>query len=171
MHCAAHRAELGASPIGKHLVVSQCISLLKAAYTFFKASSVRRDLLTQCQTAVGLESCAGQMPQSDVETRWASHTKPAERLVKLMPALLRYVHLHTDYSPESSISLHAMVTDLTRMLALAALQPMLRSVQLLSKTLQQDDIYVEVRDHTVIVIFHSLVTKHPVKQQNPFDGE
>jgi hypothetical protein len=144
MHCMAHRADLAASTIGENILMQQVVSLLSVTYTFFKVSTVRKQLLKDCQRRVLPSSKVGIYPKRNVVTWWISHTYPAQVLWDMLPALLLYVSKHYEPRCTATIQLHAEMIDMTRLLALAAFRPMLHQLKTLILVLQKTDAYVEV---------------------------
>jgi hypothetical protein len=80
----------------------------------------------------------------DVETRWISHEGPARRVLEQLPALLKHVKAYRSESPAcvKGIEMYARMTDLERILSLAALLPMLAELKVLINVMQSRDAYV-----------------------------
>ena len=141
MHCMAHRCNLAANTLEAHDVVSMVVNMSKSVYNFYKKSTVRSAELAVCQRALRLPV---HMMLADVETRWISHEAPVRRLLSQLPAVLKHVVEHLSRMPRCSkgIEMHARMTDLERVIALAALLPMLSELKSLIKIMQSRDAYV-----------------------------
>lgn len=134
MHCICHRVNLCGGVLDGHALMAVICNLGSACYSYFCRSPLRASRLEAAQAELGLP--VHQMMR-DVETRWVSHFPPAQRVSEQMPALIlhavREVAEQSGAAQAAALEHQARLTDLERMLGLAAVLPMLRGLNTLIK--------------------------------------
>lgn len=141
MHCFSHRANLAAHTLDAHAIMQLAVATCKSTYNFYSKSVARLQGLVACQEELGVST---HKLLRDVETRWISHAAPMTRLLEQFPAVLKHVVDLSSTEPHNLKvqEMYSRLTDLERLLALAAVQPMLAELQVLIKVTQKRDVYV-----------------------------
>eukprot|EP00798_Chlamydomonas_sp_ICE-L_P022153 gene22153-29215_t len=149
VHCYAHRGNLVAKVLDTMTEVAELDMLLRSTYNFFCRSSLRTERLASFQDWSG-----GDVMKllKDVHTRWLSHLAPAQRLFNQWPVVAALFDDTSCGKGDVRVQAEGLLQDLLRMeklINMAVILPLLRTLDRFVKTCQKADITVQELDEVV----------------------
>lgn len=139
IHCHNHKLALASKVLSTDGLVGDAENLVKSIYSFFSHSAKRARELAKAAETEQIKACKVLRP---VSTRWLSLENALNNALRLYPALIAKISEDADALIPEAVYLTRQLLDLDNMLGLALIQPLLVSLQRLSKTFQKREIFL-----------------------------